>query len=186
MKSIGKLLLTVAIIIGVIFAGSVVYDNVQLKIYPKDYSELVEKYSLQYGVDEFLVYSVIKCESGFDKNAVSTIGAKGLMQMTDDTFEWIQKKEGVKEPLSSENLFTPDVSVHYGVALLSRVLSEFNDVKTAVCAYHAGSNAVRGWLKNEEYSKNGKTLDVIPYDDTRSYAERVVKVRATYKNLYGE
>lgn len=186
MRSIGKLLLTVAVIVGVIFVGCQIYDRIQLEIYPTDYSETVEKYSAEYGVDKYLVYAVIKCESGFDKNAVSSIGAKGLMQMTDDTFEWIQKKEGVKEPLSSDSLFTPDISIHYGVALLSRILAEFEDVKTSAAAYHAGSNAVRGWLEKDEYSKDGKTLTDIPYEDTRAYAERVVKVQATYKHLYGE
>ena len=108
------------------------------------------------------------------------------MQMTDDTFEWIQKKEGVTDPKVPQSLFTPDISIHYGTALLKRNLDEFGDVKTAAAAYHAGSSAVRGWLENKEYSKDGKTLSYIPYEDTRSYAERVVKVQATYKQLYGE
>lgn len=186
MKSIGKLLLTVGIILGILFVGCKIFDRVQQNIYPTKYSEWVEKYSSQYNVDKFLIYSVIKCESGFDPNAVSSVDAKGLMQMTDDTFEWIQQKEGVKDPLPSEKLFEPDISVHYGVALLSRTLEEFGDIKPAVAAYHAGSNAVRSWLKDKSYSSDGKTLNVIPYDDTKAYVERVIKVYDTYKNLYGE
>lgn len=186
MKFIGKLLLTLVIILGIIFVGCKIYDKIQYTVYPTDYAELVEKYSAEYGVDKYLIYAVIKCESGFDKNAVSSIGAKGLMQMTDDTFEWIQKKEGVKEPLSPDSLFTPEISIHYGVSLLCRNLEEFGNVKTAVCAYHAGSSAVRSWLDTPEYSKDGKTLTEIPYEDTNSYASRVIKVQNTYKNLYGE
>ena len=57
--------------------------NLYLAEYPKKYQELVEKYSTQYQVDDMLVYSVIRSESRFNPNAVSNIGACGLMQITE-------------------------------------------------------------------------------------------------------
>ena len=49
--------------------------------YPVKYQEFVDKYSEEYNLDKFLVYSVINVESRFDKDAVSRVGAKGLMQL---------------------------------------------------------------------------------------------------------
>ena len=50
-------------------------------IYPLEYQTYVERYSAEYGVDKYLVYAVIKTESGFDPDAVSNVGARGLMQI---------------------------------------------------------------------------------------------------------
>ena len=49
--------------------------------YPRNYVEFVRKYSYKYGVDENLIFAIIKAESGFDKNAESKAGAIGLMQI---------------------------------------------------------------------------------------------------------
>ena len=72
------LLLAAAIIAGCAFLG---IDALKRKIYPRRYSEYVEKYCEKYGVDLNLAYAVIHTESGFDSDAVSSLGACGLMQI---------------------------------------------------------------------------------------------------------
>ena len=57
--------------------------------YPTDYEQYVVKYSSEYNCDPVLVFSVIKVESGFDPDAVSEVGARGLMQLMEDAFDWI-------------------------------------------------------------------------------------------------
>ena len=61
-------------------------------LFPRNFSRYVEKYSEEYGVDKNLVYAVIKAESNFDREAHSHKGAKGLMQLTDETAAWCAKK----------------------------------------------------------------------------------------------
>lgn len=186
MKSIAKLLavlFSIALVLFGLFKG---YKLVQKSIYPLKYTELIEKYGEKYGVDEYLICAVIKCESGYDSAAVSNVGAKGLMQMTDDTFEWLQNKEGSSIIMTSDSLFDPETSIRYGVYFLSLTLEKFENETAAVAAYHAGMTSVSNWLSDSNYSADGATLDDIPYSDTKAYVERVLKVRNTYEALYGD
>ncbi|MEG0571175.1 MAG: transglycosylase SLT domain-containing protein, partial [Oscillospiraceae bacterium] len=63
------------------------------KYYPRDYSQFVEKYSKEFDIDEYLVFSIIKTESDFNPKAVSKDGASGLMQIMPDTYDWIKSKK---------------------------------------------------------------------------------------------
>lgn len=184
-----KRLLIFFLIILLIIAGVIGFFKVERLIYPEEYSTYVTKYSEKYDVDAQLVFAVIKCESSFDSNAVSNVGAIGLMQLTEDTFDWVQSKYKQSdyydgEPqYTSDDLYSPEVNIKYGTYLLKLHLKEFGDVKTALAAYHAGRGNANVWLSNSKYSKNGKTLDTTPYKETNAYMERVVKVRDKYDFL---
>ena len=182
MKRLVKFILVLCIVAGLILAGRQFYLRMA---YPQKYTEYVEQYSTEYGVSESLVYAVIKCESGFDPDAESPIGARGLMQITPDTFAWAQTKmPGGGEQLGADALWDEQVNIRYGVFLLCLHLNEFSDVGTAVAAYHAGRGQVNSWLADPECAPDGKTLETIPYKDTRTYVERVKKTIQIYKDLY--
>lgn len=174
----GLLILSVVSAIIIVNAVSLVLHT----LYPKEYSDSVEKYAQEYGVDEALLYALIECESGFDKNAVSSVGAKGLTQITPETFKWLQTKTG--ESYDEEALFEPEISIKYGAFFLGLLLDEFEDTKTALAAYHAGRGQVNKWLVNPEYSADSKKLDNIPFEDTSAYAEKVMKVKYLYVKIY--
>ena len=65
------------------------YFVVVPRFVPLEYEEYVDKYASQYQVEPSLVYAVIFCESGYDPQAVSHAGSKGLMQISDDTAVWL-------------------------------------------------------------------------------------------------
>ena len=174
----GLLILSVVSAIIVVNAVSLVLHT----LYPKVYSDSVEKYAQENGVDEALLYALIECESGFDKNAVSSVGAKGLTQITPETFKWLQTKTGESYP--EDALFEPEISIKYGAFFLGLLLEEFGDTKTALAAYHAGRGQVNEWLINPEYSADSKKLDNIPFEDTSAYAEKVMKVKYLYVKIY--
>lgn len=159
--------------------------NAYLKIaYPIKYGNIVEKYSSESGVDPSLVYAVIKNESGFRPNAKSRIGALGLMQLTPETLDWAQSKDKVKKYYGAEDLYTPEVNVKYGTIVLSRLLSEFKREDTALAAYHAGRSNVKKWLTDPSISKDGVSIDRIPFADTRVYVRKVLEAQEMYQNLY--
>ena len=54
-------------------------------LYPRKYSQQVEQWAAEYGLDPLLVYAFIRTESGFDPAATSSVDARGLMQMTEET-----------------------------------------------------------------------------------------------------
>ena len=148
--------------------------------YPTEYEQYVTKYAKEYGVEPALIYAVIKTESGFDNYAVSEVGARGLMQMTEETFDWIRTKIGGTETF--DDLYQPEVSIHYGTYLLNYLLDEFDgDVDTAMSAYHAGSASVRSWLKNPANSEDGRRLNHIPKADTEHYVNKINRAIGIYE-----
>ena len=180
-----KIKLTSFLLILTVVLGIIIYNTVHLAlqtVYPLKYSELVEKYSAEYNLDEAFVYAVIETESGFNKDAVSEVGARGLMQIMPDTFKWLKSKTG--EKLSEDALFEPEVSIRYGCFLLRYLLDEFENEKTALAAYHAGIGRVKKWLKDPEYSDDGKTVARIPYETTKNYTDKVMKTYHRYIKLY--
>lgn len=173
------LLLIVFSLLAVIYFGSV---SILKTLYPRRYIEFVEIYSAENNLSEEFVYAVIECESGFDKNAVSYLDARGLMQIMPETFLWLQEKRG--EKLSEESIFEPETAIDYGCYFYGILLGQFGDEATAVAAYHAGAGSVEEWLNDEKYSADGKTLSDIPYPSTKKYVDKVMRVKNIYQKLY--
>ena len=184
------LILVIAIIGGSIFffTGDTmngIKGKVYKIFYPQKYSEQVTKYSSEFGVDEALIYAVIRTESGFRPEVESHAGAIGLMQLMPSTFDWLQEKLEGEVIYTSEQLKDPDINVRYGTYFLSQLIERYNgDVKTIAAAYNAGTTTVDGWLSDSTYSTDGKTLNYIPYEETEHYAEKVIKTFEMYKKLY--
>ncbi len=184
LKFIIKLAVFLLIVGVIIHFGIKVYRYIEKEyLYPTKYSDYIEKHAKENGLDKSLVYAVVKCESGFDSGAVSDVGAKGLMQLTDDTYEWVISKT-TKSPLSADDLFVPEKNIQAGCALLRLHTQEFGDLSTALAAYHAGRSKVKEWLRDENYSSDGKTLKKIPYSDTASYVTKVMNTKQKYQEIY--
>jgi len=99
----------------------------------QQYSPMIERASLAYGVEKALVHAVISAESGYNPYAVSRTGALGIMQLMPDT----AKRYGVKNSLD------PVDNINGGVRYLKDLLVMFNgNIELAVAAYNAGENAV--------------------------------------------
>ncbi|MGN1090795.1 MAG: lytic transglycosylase domain-containing protein [Huintestinicola sp.] len=153
-------------------------------IYPQHYSGYVEIYSRKYGVDPTLVYAVIKTESNFDPNVESDVGARGLMQLMDDAFEWVSYRMKDDRDLDYDCMFEPEYNIEYGTYLLKLLLDEYGDKRTALAAYHSGRGQVNSWLKDTSLSSDGKKLDNIPSSVTNHYVDKVMSAYDAYNNLY--
>ncbi len=179
---IKMLIITVAAVaaIAVLFSG--VFACLIRVNYPIKYSEYVEKYCAEFGVDQMLVYAVIKTESSFDPSAVSGAGAQGLMQITPETLEWLAGKLG--EEYEKLDIFNEETAIKYGTFFLSYLLDEFGNRNTAVAAYHAGRGRINDWLSDPAYSADGRTLIEIPIDETRHYVNKINSAYNVYTRLY--
>ncbi len=153
-------------------------------VYPNHYQQHVQQYSRQYDLPPELVYGVIYTESRFNPQAVSRVGARGLMQLMEETFEWARYRMSDPAELEYSSMFDPETNIRYGSYTLSLLLEEFGSVETALCAYHAGWGNVKKWLANSKYSRDGSTLELIPYSDTQFYVDKVTKTADIYKKLY--
>lgn len=86
-----------------------------------------------YNIDEELIRAVIQVESGWNPEAVSAKGARGLMQLMPGTADML----GVEDP------FDPEQNIEGGVKYLSGLTDKYNgDIEKALAAYNAGSNRV--------------------------------------------
>ena len=164
-------------------AGYFGYDRWERYTHPIKYEDLVGEYSRENGLDKFLVYAVIKTESGFDPNAVSNVGARGLMQIMEDTFDWVKYRMGDEDTRYLE-MYVPETNIRYGCWLLGYLYKEFGNVETAMAAYHAGRGQVNEWLADRSISADGVHLDEIPISDTAHYVRKIVRAMETYERLY--
>ena len=152
--------------------------------YPLSYEAIVEKYAFDHNVDKYLVYSIIRAESFYDKDAVSSKGACGLMQITPDTGEWIAEKLNLKD-FSREDLFDPEKNIMMGVWYFKYLLERFDgDVTVAIAAYNAGPTNAAKWLKRADLSSDGRTLSEIPFEETRKYEQKIMNSYEMYKKIY--
>lgn len=162
------------------FSSETVYE----KIYPLEYEETIDKMCKERNLSKSFVYAIIKTESNFDEKATSPVGAKGLMQLMPESFSWIQNVEHGEVLYGEEMLLDAQINIKYGCILLEFLCERYQSELTAAAAYNAGLGNVDNWLTNREYSKDGKTLDVIPFSETRKYVERIESIRNKYKEFY--
>ena len=184
MKKSFVIILILALAAGFATLWVFVEDRILEHTHPLPYHDTVSLMSAEYAVPEEVIYAVMSVESDFKSDAQSSKGAIGLMQITPDTFNWLCSKNGA-EDTNPELLYNPETNIRYGTWYLGYLSRRFDgDATKIVCAYHAGQGNVDSWLKNPQYSADGVTLDVIPTQDTATYASRVLRARDVYRKYY--
>ena len=129
---------------------------------PERIDALVQQNATAWRLDPALIKAVIVNESGFDANATSKAGARGLMQLMPDT----------AASLGVRDAYDPAQNVAGGARYLRGLLDRFGgDKRLAVAAYNAGPGAV------EKYG------DVPPYAETRNYVRNVLASYDTYNSV---
>lgn len=178
-----KTLKAILILILCVCIGAGLVTPVKKKIYPLKYSEIIKEQSEKYQLDPYLVMAVISTESRFRENASSHRGAKGLMQITEETAKWCVEKFEIQA--DSKNIYQPRINIEIGCAYLEFLIELFDGkTETALAAYNAGQGNVSLWLNDKKYSADGKTLTDIPFPETKEYVEKVLKRYEIYKKLY--
>ena len=161
-------------------------DTVMNTAYPRKYDEYVTYYAGKYQIDPYILYSIIRTESNFNPQAESNVGARGLMQITEITFDWIKTKIAPDEPLTFDDLYDPEVNIRFGSYFISYCLQRYDDdLATAAAAYHSGGGTVDNLLRMEEHSSDGQTLKGFPYNQMHHYVEKITAGYAAYTRLYG-
>lgn len=181
-RFIAILLLIATLFVGALAAFHPVQQEIGETLYPFEYREMIERYSRERNLPVSLVCAVIKCESGFRPEAESSVGARGLMQLTEETFEWVRGRLNGEE--SFDDMYTPEQAIRYGTYLLSYLTELYGGTTEVLAAYHAGMNQVRRWLEDADYSSDGITLSHIPFADTEHYVSKVLNTQEKYCELY--
>ena len=125
------------------------------------YDDIIEKYANNYHLDPTLIRSIIATESGFNPEAVSSKGARGLMQLMPAT----------AKQLGIENSFDPEQNIQGGVKHFRSLMDNFNqDVYLSLAAYNAGENLVQrlGRVPNIKETENYVKLVTDLYIESKS------------------
>jgi len=174
------IILALSVAIGFVYQS--LTDKAERQKHPRKYEDIVTKYSSEYGVPEYVIYGVIKTESDFNSGAESSAGARGLMQIMPETFDWLVSvtQDGYEVGM----LFDPETNIRYGTYFLSYLYLRYSDWKTVYAAYNAGFGNVDSWLEDSNHvDENGK-LKNIPIEETDNYVKKVASAAETYRKLY--
>ena len=119
-----------ALLLVLALAGTLLFSTFRDKIehweYPQRFTEYVEYYAGKYGIDPMILYAFIRTESNFDPNADSDAGARGLMQITEVTFDWIKMKIAPTESLTFDDLYDPETNIRFGSYFVSYCLDRYS------------------------------------------------------------
>lgn len=142
--------------------------------------DTIKRYAQEFNVHPSLVSAIIARESSYDPYAQSSVGARGLMQIMEDTGEWIAGKLGYKD-YQYDHLFDPDLNIRFGTWYLAYLSDHYGGNPIMVAsAYHAGRNNVDLWALSYAEDERVLTVDRIPKDDTRDYVQKVINAYALY------
>jgi soluble lytic murein transglycosylase len=138
------------------------------------------------GPERALLLAIVRTESAFDQEAMSGVGARGLMQLMPGTAQLIAKQQQL--PYSLDRLTSDGVyNLTLGRAYLEKLLEDFGgSYPLAIAAYNAGPGRIRQWL-HDYGDPRGREIDMvdwieaIPFNETRLYTQRVLESLQIYR-----
>ncbi len=158
-------------------------DAVRTLTLPLNHEDIIRQQASDKGIDPALIAAVIYEESKF-RDQTSHAGARGLMQITPATADFIARDSGGTR-FTQADLATPQVNISYGAYYLRYLLRRYDgDARLAVAAYNAGETNVNNWIRRAGGRQSFDTADDIPFPETRSYVEDVLDRRSQYRKNY--
>ena len=153
--------------------------------YPVLHAEALLESARRTSLDPALVAGLIRQESTWNPNAVSPVGARGLMQIMPSVGASLASGRGY--PVWNQALlFEPDVSLQLGTLHLAASLrGDRESPVRALAAYNAGASRVRRWSQRPGVADPELFAEWIPYVETREYVRVVQRNAAVYRALYG-
>ncbi|WCB94776.1 lytic tail fiber protein [Baekduia alba] len=162
----------------------VVHHTVTEISLPLRHEDIIRQQAHDKGLDPALIAGVIYAESHFIDGRTSSAGAKGLMQLTPATAQYIAHKSGGTQ-FHISDLGTPQVNIAYGAYYLKYLMQRYgDDVPLVLAAYNAGEGNVDQWISTARSKDKSLDINAIPFGETRSYVTKVMDARKQYRTNY--
>lgn len=156
-------------------------NNQLLLRFPLAYKNTVKSYANQYSIPPEFVYAIIRQESGFREDVVSSAGAKGLMQVMPQTASVVSKMSKISYN-DQKQLFLSNKNINIGIAYLQQLTKRFSNHPVLVAAaYNAGPRQVVYWLKNHPPKEIDVWIETLPWQETRNYLKNVMAFYVVYQ-----
>jgi soluble lytic murein transglycosylase len=147
--------------------------NDYVLLYPRPFDTYVEPAARLAQLAPELIYAVLRQESLYRVDAVSSADARGLMQLQLDTARRTARQWKRPRPELAD-LFDPATNILLGSARLRTLLDQFDgQIPVALAGYNAGANAVMRWLPGKSVDSD-VWIENIPYGETRVYVQRIL------------
>jgi len=154
-------------------------DAIKELTLPLRHEDVIRQQAREKDVDAALIAAVIYSESKFS-DQTSSAGARGLMQITPEAAEFIERQSG-GTTFKLSDLSDPELNIRYGTFLLHELLERYDgDEAAALAAYNAGPGNADKW------GGAGLTVAAIPFPETRAYVEEVLEKRDEYRRKYAK
>jgi soluble lytic murein transglycosylase len=134
-----------------------------------------------------LTYAIIRQESQFEPDVVSSAGARGLMQLMPATARAVAKAENTLAGHTDAKLFEPAYNIRLGRSYLASLVDDFGgSYVLAIASYNAGPGRAREWMRSfgDPRQPNVDVVDwieMIPFEETRGYVQRVMENLQVYR-----
>lgn len=151
----------------------------------------IEKYMNDVDVEWALVHALVRQESRYDVEAVSSAGARGLMQLMPGTAKEVAKKAGLSHQTDWLTK-KPEHNVALGTRFLKKLLVKYDgNYAMALAAYNAGPGRVDRWINEIGDPRNPKVslvnwIEMIPIYETRNYVQRVLEGVYVYRQTLNQ
>jgi len=147
--------------------------------YPNAYHPLIETVAKDAGIPASFVRAVVREESSFDPQAVSTAHAYGLIQLIRPTARQHARQLGL--PSDPNSLKRPEINLAIGANFIKYLWNRYKDNPAVIpAAYNAGHNAADRWLNANPDLDLDIWIEEIPYFETRRYTRRVLQTYGIY------
>jgi soluble lytic murein transglycosylase len=151
---------------------------------PLHHDDIIRQQAADKEVDAALIAAVIYEESRF-RDQTSNAGARGLMQITPETADFIAHRSGGIR-FKQSDLATPQINIAYGAWYLRFLIDHYEGNETlAVAAYNAGQTNVDRWVERAGGPDEFDRARHIPFPETRAYVKNVQERRGQYRDHYG-
>jgi soluble lytic murein transglycosylase len=157
------------------------WDDMALR-FPIHYSSAVQASADKHDLDAAILFGLMRQESMLDTNAVSSVGAKGLMQLMPKTAMTVA--QALHEPWRSDSeLFKPELNINYGGYYFRDLLNRFGGhIAVAAAAYNAGPSRAIKWLPITHSVPADIWIETIPFKETRKYVATVLSYAMIYQH----
>jgi soluble lytic murein transglycosylase len=145
----------------------------------------IKEEAKRYGIDPYIAAGLIRQESVFDPNAISRVGARGLMQVMPATGQLVSKRQG-SGTITAADLYNPVLNIKLGMNYLAQVIGQFGRIEYAAAAYNAGPSRAQKWIAERGSMDIEDWIETIPFSETRGYVQGVLRYAANYRRLYKE
>jgi soluble lytic murein transglycosylase len=157
----------------------------ELGALPLRHDDIIRQQARDKDLDPALIAAVIFEESRF-RDQTSHAGARGLMQITPDTADFIAKRSG-GVLFEQADLATPQINIAYGAWYLRYLIDHYEGNDTlAIAAYNAGLANVDRWVEDAGGPGQFDSVRHIPFPETRAYVQNVEERRGQYRDHYGD